>query len=72
MNEADVVFHAAALKHVPLCEYNPFEAVKTNALGTQNVLNAAIESKVKLCCTISTDKAVSPTNVMGPSSWRNA
>jgi UDP-N-acetylglucosamine 4,6-dehydratase len=61
----DFIFHAAALKHVPLCEYNPFEAGKTNVLGTQNVIEVAIEEEVEKLITISTDKAVSPTNVMG-------
>ena len=59
------VFHAAALKHVPLCEYNPFEAVKTNVLGTQNVIEAAMAEEVEKLITISTDKAVNPVNVMG-------
>ncbi len=62
---ADVVFHAGALKHVPLCEYNPFDAVKTNVIGTQNVLNAALDQNVNKVIVISTDKAVNPINVMG-------
>jgi UDP-N-acetylglucosamine 4,6-dehydratase len=61
----DLVFHAGALKHVPLCEYNPFDAVKTNVIGTQNVLDAALVCGVKKVINVSTDKAVSPTNVMG-------
>lgn len=60
-----LVFHSAALKHVPLCEYNPFEAVKTNVLGTQNIIEVAMEEEVEKLITISTDKAVSPVNVMG-------
>lgn len=61
----DVVFHASALKHVAICEYNPFEAVKTNVLGTQNLVEAALNYNMELLVGISTDKAVSPTNTMG-------
>jgi UDP-N-acetylglucosamine 4,6-dehydratase len=62
---ADIVVHAAALKHVPACEYNPFEAIKTNILGTQNVAEAAIEAGVEKALALSTDKAVSPANLYG-------
>lgn len=65
MHGIDIVFDLAALKHVPACEYNPFEAVKTNVLGTQNVIECAIENKVKKVIYASSDKAVSPTNTMG-------
>ncbi|MHA2053411.1 MAG: UDP-N-acetylglucosamine 4,6-dehydratase family protein [Candidatus Hodarchaeales archaeon] len=61
----DVIFHAAALKHVPLCENNPFDAVKTNVIGTQNVIEAAMEEGLEKVITISTDKAANPINVMG-------
>lgn len=60
-----LIFHSAALKHVPLCEYNPFEAVKTNVLGTQNIIEVAMEEEIEKLITISTDKAVNPVNVMG-------
>jgi UDP-N-acetylglucosamine 4,6-dehydratase len=63
----DVVFHAAALKHVPLCEYNPMDAVKTNVLGTQNLIEACLEQEVGKMVFISTDKAVEPINTMGAS-----
>lgn len=65
MQGVDYVVHAAALKHVPVCEYNPFEAVKTNILGGQNVVKAALKNKVKKVVTLSTDKAVSPANLYG-------
>lgn len=61
----DIVVHAAALKQVPACEYNPFEAVKTNVLGAQNVIDAALDSGVKKLMAISTDKAVNPINLYG-------
>ena len=62
---ADIVVHAAALKQVPACEYNPFEAVKTNILGTQNVAAACIDVGVERAVALSTDKAVSPANLYG-------
>ena len=61
----DYIFHAAALKHVPSCEYNPFEAVKTNIIGVQNIIDASIRCNVKKLIGISTDKVVNPTNTMG-------
>lgn len=61
----DVVIHAAALKQVPSCEYNPFEAVKTNILGAQNVINCAIDAGVKRVVALSTDKACAPINLYG-------
>lgn len=67
MADIDFVFHAAALKHVPLCEYNPFEAVKTNIIGTQNVIESANLMKVKRVLNISTDKAINPVNTLGAS-----
>jgi len=65
MEDIDLVYHAAALKHVPLCEYNPFEAIKTNVLGAQNVIEAAFINNVDKVINISTDKAVNPANTMG-------
>ena len=63
----DYIFHAAALKQVPSCEFFPLEAVKTNVLGTENVLSVAIENNVKKVICLSTDKAVYPINAMGTS-----
>ncbi|MBE6678511.1 MAG: NAD-dependent epimerase/dehydratase family protein [Ruminococcaceae bacterium] len=67
MHGVDYVFHAAALKQVPSCEFFPLEAVKTNVLGTENVLTAAIEAGVKKVICLSTDKAAYPVNAMGTS-----
>jgi len=67
MRGVDHVFHAAALKQVPSCEFYPMEAVRTNVLGTENVLTAAIEAGVKRVVVLSTDKAVYPVNAMGVS-----
>jgi len=61
----DYVIHAAAQKHVPSCEFNPFEAVKTNIIGAENIINAAIDRGVKKVLAISTDKAVEPVNLYG-------
>jgi UDP-N-acetylglucosamine 4,6-dehydratase len=65
MRGVDYVYHAAALKQVPSCEFHPMEAVRTNVLGTENVLNAAIDAGVKRVVCLSTDKAVYPINAMG-------
>jgi len=65
MHGVDIVIHAAALKQVPACEYNPMEAVKTNIIGTSNVLEAALDSGVKKVLALSTDKAVGPVNLYG-------
>jgi UDP-N-acetylglucosamine 4,6-dehydratase len=62
---ADIVVHAAAMKQVPACEYNPFEAVRTNVLGAQHVVDAAIDAKVERVVALSTDKAVNPVNLYG-------
>lgn len=67
MHGVDFIFHAAALKQVPSCEFFPIEAVKTNVLGTENVLTAAIEEEVKKVICLSTDKAAYPVNAMGTS-----
>ena len=67
MSDVDFVFHAAALKQVPSCEFFPIEAVKTNVLGTENVLTVAIENNVSKVICLSTDKAVYPINAMGVS-----
>jgi len=61
----DIVVHAAAMKHVPACEYNPFEAVRTNIIGAQNIAEAAIDKGVEKVIVLSTDKAVSPVNLYG-------
>ncbi|HCE01117.1 MAG TPA: UDP-glucose 4-epimerase, partial [Armatimonadetes bacterium] len=61
----DIVFHAAALKQVPSCEFYPLEAIRTNSLGTENVMNAAIDAGVRSVVLLSTDKAVAPINAMG-------
>lgn len=61
----DIIVHAAALKHVPICEFNPFEAIKTNVLGAQNIITASIECGVKKVIALSTDKAATPINLYG-------
>ena len=65
MRGVDIVVHAAALKQVPACEYNPFEAVQTNVVGAENVVAAAIENDVPLTIALSSDKAVNPVNLYG-------
>ena len=65
MEDIDIVLHAAALKHVPIIEYNPFEAIKTNVIGSQNVIDACLEENVEKAVAIGTDKAVSPLNTYG-------
>lgn len=65
--DVDIVVHAAALKQVPACEYNPFEAILTNVVGAKNVIDAAIDRNVKKVLAISTDKAVNPVNLYGAS-----
>src|SRR3990170_8955301 len=65
MHDVDIVIHAAALKQVPACEYNPMEAIKTNILGSGNVVEAALDNEVKKVLALSTDKAVNPVNLYG-------
>ena len=65
MKGVDILIHAAALKQVPTAEYNPFEVVKTNVMGTNNVISAAIENNVKRSLALSTDKAAAPINLYG-------
>jgi UDP-N-acetylglucosamine 4,6-dehydratase/UDP-glucose 4-epimerase len=65
MEDVNIVFHAAALKHVPVIEYNPFEGIKTNVIGSQNVIDACLHEKVETAVCVGTDKAVSPLNTYG-------
>lgn len=65
MEDIDIVFHAAALKHVPVVEYNPFEGVQTNVIGSQNVIDASLEAQIDMAVALSTDKAVVPLNTYG-------
>jgi UDP-N-acetylglucosamine 4,6-dehydratase/5-epimerase len=65
MEDVDIVIHAAAMKHVPKVEYNPFEAIKTNVLGSQNVIDACLHENVETAVGVGTDKAVSPLNTYG-------
>jgi UDP-N-acetylglucosamine 4,6-dehydratase len=65
MHGVDIVIHAAALKQVPACEYNPFEAIQTNIIGAKNIIDAAIDCGVKRVLALSTDKAVNPVNLYG-------
>jgi FlaA1/EpsC-like NDP-sugar epimerase len=67
IEDIDIVFHTAALKHVLACEYNPFEAVKTNVIGMQNLIEVAMDEEVEKVIFTSSDKAVNPTNVLGAS-----
>ena len=64
-NKIDYIIHAAALKQVPSCEYNPYETIQTNVLGAQNIIEASIETGVKSVIALSTDKASSPINLYG-------
>ena len=65
LEDIDIVFHTAALKHVPVIEYNPFEAIKTNVIGSQNVIDTCLEENVEKVICVGTDKAVSPLNTYG-------
>ena len=65
LEDVDIVFHAAALKHVPVIEYNPFEGIKTNVIGTQNLIEACLHEDIEIAVGIGTDKAVSPLNTYG-------
>ena len=67
MREIDIVVHAAALKHIPIAEYNPFECIRTNVIGAENVVNAALDAGVKKVIALSTDKAANPINLYGAS-----
>ena len=67
LKDVDIVIHAAALKHVPSSEYNPFETIKTNVLGTQNIIESCLNNKVQKLISLSTDKASSPINLYGAS-----
>ena len=64
-NLIDIVIHAAALKHVPVTEYNPFETIKTNIIGAQNIIESSMECNIKKVVALSTDKACSPINLYG-------
>jgi UDP-N-acetylglucosamine 4,6-dehydratase/5-epimerase len=65
MEDIDIVIHAAALKHVPIAEYNPFESIKTNVIGSQNVVDVCLDNNVEIAIAIGTDKAVAPLNTYG-------
>lgn len=65
LNKVDIVLHAAAMKHVPAAEYNPFEAIRTNIIGAQNIIECSIDQKVQKVIALSTDKAVNPINLYG-------
>ncbi len=65
LKDVDLVVHAAALKHVPIAEYNPFEVIKTNVIGAQNIIQACLYNNIKKVIALSTDKACSPTNLYG-------